>query len=68
MTEDKDTINVQVSMKNKEKLEEVRRELERVNKDRFSLDKVLHHILRVYGALMKVEKRKGKSEEWLQKL
>jgi len=56
---------VQVSEKNKEELERIRRELERFHKKRFSLDVAVGHILKIYNYLMK---DKTAFEHYLQEL
>ena len=63
--------NINVSIKNKSKLEEIRRELERFHKKDFRTDVAIGHILRVYGDMMKILKNKEdqkKYEKYLQML
>ena len=48
--------NVNVSKKNKNELERIRRELERFHKKDFRIDVAISHILKIYNATMKVER------------
>ncbi len=62
---------IQVSDKNKNELERIKRELERFHEKNFGLDVAIGHILKVYRPVMKVWKNKEdqeKYEKYLQKL
>ncbi len=62
---------VQVSEKNKNELERIKRELERFHKKDFRIDVAVGHILKVYKMVMKVMKNKEDKEKYkkyLQKL
>ena len=59
---------VQVSEKNKNELERIKRELERFHEKNFGLDVAIGHILKIYKAIMKKLKDKDAYEKYLQKL
>ena len=62
---------VQVSEKNKNELERIKRELERFHKKDFRIDVAVGHILKVYRPIMKIMKNKEDKEKYkkyLQKL
>jgi len=59
---------VQVSDKNKNELERIKRELERFHEKNFGLDVAIGHILKIYKAIMKKLKDKDAYEKYLQKL
>ena len=59
---------VQVSEKNKNELERIKRELERFHKKDFRIDVAIGHILKVYNPIMKVMKNKEDQEKYLKYL
>ncbi len=63
--------NINVCIKNKSKLEEIRHELERFHKKDFRTDVAISHVLKVYGNIMKILKNKEdqkKYDKYLQML
>lgn len=56
--------NVNVSEKNKNELERIRRELERFHKKDFRIDVAIGHILKVYNIVIKVMKNKEDKESY----
>ena len=59
---------VQVSEKNKNELERIKRELERFHKKDFRIDVAVGHILKVYKMVMKVMKNKEDQTKYLKYL
>lgn len=60
--------NVNVSEKNKNEVERIRRELERFHKKDFRIDVAVSHILKVYNMVMKVMKNKEDQTKYLKYL
>jgi len=61
-------LNINVSEKNKEELERIKRELERFHKKDFRIDVAIGHILRIYKSFMKKLEDKKSYETLLQRL
>ena len=59
---------VQVSEKNKNELERIKRELESFHEKNFGLDVAIGHVLKIYKGTMKLLKKKEAYEKYLQKL
>ncbi len=60
--------NVNISEKNKEELDNIKRELERFHKKDFRIDVAIGHVLRIYKLIIKKLKDKDAYEKYLQKL
>ena len=60
--------NVNISEKNKEELDNIKRELERFHKKDFRIDVAIGHVLRIYKLIIKNLKDKDAYEKYLQKL